>query len=179
MPLRGDICKYFNPSMFRFYLRKKYKRSNTFAKRMGVSENTVCAWRLGQRRPTWQNLIKIAEILNVAPRLLIIKSKQHILDAWEDHLIDYLEAPPEVKEQTKTELTLMDGEGQSTKQSETKTKRKLKLTAKEAIALTERLGYFDERDTEDIVEQGEAEAQDEDLLEVGDTPEISDEGLSE
>ena len=179
MALRGDICKYFSPTMFRFYLRKKYKRSKTFAKRMGVSENTVCSWRSGQKNPTWRHLIQIAEVLSIAPRLLIIPSKRHILDKWEDHLIDYLEAPPEVKEQTKTEITIGDGEGSSEKTSETKTKRKLKLTAKEAIDLTEKLGYFDDIDTGIVSSQGEAEAQDEDLLEEVDTPEISDEGLLE
>lgn len=160
MPFRGDICKYFDNTMFRFYLRKKYKRSNTFAKRMGVHENTVCAWRLGHKRPTWRNLIKMAEILNIAPRLLIQKNKRHILDKWEDHLIDYLEAPPEVKEQTKTELTIIDGEGNSTKESETKTKRKLKLTAKEAIVLTERLGYFEGIEAEDTETENTAEGYD-------------------
>lgn len=146
MPLRGDICQYFNTSMFRLYLRKKYKRSNTFAKRMGVSENSVCAWRTGKSKPTWRHLIKMAEILNIVPRLLIVPSKRHILDKWEDDLLDFLDAPPEVKEQTKEEITIIDGEGGSEKQSETKTKRKLKLTAKEAIELTERLGYFDVAD---------------------------------
>ena len=179
MPLRGDICQHFNATMFRHYLRKKYKRSNTFAKRAGVSRQAVDSWRNGQKKPTWRHLIKMAEILNIAPRLLIIPSKRHILDKWEDHLIDYLEAPPEVKEQAKTEITIGDGEGSSEKTSETKTKRKLKLTAKEAIDLTEKLGYFDEIDTEVDISPGEAEAQDEDLLKSGDAPEISDEGLLE
>ena len=147
MPLRGDICQHFNASMFRFYLRKKYKRSNAFAKRIGVSRQAVDAWRTGKSKPTWRHLIKIAEILNVAPRLLIVPRKRHILDKWEDHLIDYLEAPPEVKEQIKEEITVGDGEGSSQKTSEMKTKRKLKLTADEAIALSERLGYFDGNDT--------------------------------
>lgn len=153
MPLRGDICQYFNTSMFRFYLRKKYKRSNTFAKRMGVSENSVCAWRTGKSKPTWSHLIKMAEILNIAPRLLIVPSQQHILDKWIDDLLDYLDAPPEVKEQTKTEITIGDKSG-SEKQSETKTKRKLKLTAKEALELTEKLGYFDNKHQESEVEAG-------------------------
>ena len=170
MALRGDICKYFSTSMFRFYLRKKYKRSNTFAKRMGVSENTVCAWRTGKSKPTWRHLIEMAEILNIAPRLLLVKSKQHILDRWEDHLIDYLEAPPEVKEETKTEITVGDKEG-SEKQSEKKVKRKLKLTAKEALDLTERLGYFEEVESDsDIEVVSETEKQDSDLLDEGDTP---------
>ena len=148
MPLRGDICNYFSPTVFRYYLRKKYKRSNTFAKRMGVSENTVSSWKYGHKRPTWRHLIEMAEILNIAPRLLIVKSKQHILDKWEDHLIDYLEAPPEVKEETRTEITIGDKEG-SNKESEKKVKRELKLTAKEALDLTERLGYFEEINVED------------------------------
>lgn len=171
MPLRGDICKYFSPTVFRFYLRKKYKRSNTFAKRMGVSENTVCSWRYGQKNPTWRHLIKMAEILNIAPRLLIVPSKRHILDKWEDHLIDYLEAPPEVREQTTEQTTTEDGEVTVT-QRETETKRKLKLTAKEAIDLAEKLGYFDNiHIDDDDVELGEAEDQDADLLEEGDAPE--------
>lgn len=172
MPLRGDICKYFSPTVFRFYLRRKYKRSNTFAKRMGVSENTVCSWRSGQKNPTWRHLIKIAEVLNIAPRMLIVPSKRHILDKWEDHLIDYLEAPPEVKEQAKEEITIGEKDGSDkVKTTEIKTKRKLKLTAKEAIDLTEKLGYFDGIHTElDDIEQGEAEDQDADLLEEGDAP---------
>ena len=152
-------------------MRKKYKRSETFAKRIGLSRQAVDAWRTGKSKPTWRHLIKIAEVLNIAPRLLIVPSKRHVLDRWEDHLIDYLEAPPEVKEQTKEETTIGDGEGNSEKRSETKTKRKLKLTTNEAIVLAEKLGYFDNIHTDlDDVEEGEAEDQDADLLELGDVP---------
>lgn len=143
MALRGDICQHFDATIFRYYFRKKYKRSETFAKRVGVSRQAVDAWRNGQKKPTWRHLIKSAEVLKIAPRLLITPSQRHIIDRWEDHLIDYLEAPPEVKEQTKNEVTIGDGQGSSEKQSETKTKRKLKLTAKEAMELTEKLGIFD------------------------------------
>ena len=149
-------------------MRKKYKRSNAFAKRMGVSEQSVWAWRTGKSKPTWRHLIKMADILNVAPRLLITPRKRHILDKWEDHLIDYLEAPPEIKEQTKTEITIGDKDG-SEKQSETKTKRKLKLTADEAIALTERLGYFDETDTGEPEDTAESYDPLKDLVEEEDS----------
>ena len=160
MPFRGDICQHFNASMFRHYFRKKYKRSETFAKRVGTSRQAVDAWRTGKSNPTWRHLIKIAEVLKIAPRLLIMPSQRHILDRWEDHLIDYLEAPPEVKEQLKKEITIGDGEGNSEKQSETKTKRKLKLTANEAIALTEKLGIFDESKSENPLADIEPEAPD-------------------
>ena len=118
---------------------------------MDVSRQAVDAWRTGKSKPTWRNLIKMAEILTISPRLLIIPSKRHILDKWEDHLIDYLEAPPEVKEETKTEITIGDKEG-SNKESEKKVKRELKLTAKEALDLTERLGYFDEVESDSDIE---------------------------
>lgn len=145
MPFRGDICQHFNATMFRSCLRKKYKRSETFAKRVGVSRQAVDAWRNGQKKPTWRNLIKIAEVLKITPRQLIIPSKRFILDKWEDHLIDYLEAPPEVKKQTKTEITVGDGDGsRKQKQSKMDTERELKLTTKDAIDLAEKLGYFEE-----------------------------------
>ena len=156
MPLRGDFCQYFNSTMFRYYLRKKYKRVETFAKRVGVSFQTVYSWKNGQKNPTWRHLIKIAEVLKIAPRLLIVPSKRHILDRWEDHLIDYLEAPPEVREQSKNEITIgEEGSSNKTKTSETKTKRKLKLEAKEAMELTEKLGYFEGigRDDPEAVEE--------------------------
>lgn len=121
-------------------MRKKYKRSETFAKRVGTSRQAVDAWRSGKSNPTWRHLIKIAEVLKIAPRLLIIPSKRHIFDRWEDHLIDYLEAPPEIKHEKRVTVKDKDGSSDTTKTVE----RELKLTTKEAIDLTEKLGYFDE-----------------------------------
>ena len=138
MPFRGDICQYFNSTVFRHYLRKRYKRPETFAKRIGVSFQAVYKWRSGKSKPTWRHLIKIAEILKIAPRLLIIPSQRHILDRWEDHLIDYLEAPPEIKHETT--VTIKDGKGSSDTQKSVK--RELKLSEKGAIELTEKLGHF-------------------------------------
>ena len=155
MPLRGDICQHFNASMFRYYLRKKYKTHKAFANRIGVSRQAVTAWESGNSKPTWRHLIKMAEVFGIVPRLLIVPSKRFILDRWEDHLVDFLMAPPEVKHQTKEETKVGGREGSET-HSETKTKRELKLSERGAIDLTERLGIFDEvggDETDDIDER--------------------------
>ena len=143
MPLRGDICQHFNASMFRYYLRKKYKTHKAFANRIGVSRQAVTAWESGNSKPTWRHLIKMAEVFGIVPRLLIVPSKRFILDRWEDHLVDFLMAPPEKKHQTKEETKVGGREGSET-HSETKTKRELKLSERGAIDLTEKLGIFDE-----------------------------------
>ena len=110
---------------------------------MKVSFQAVYAWASGNSKPTWRHLIKMAEVFNIAPRLLIVPSKRFILDRWEDHLVDFLMAPPEIKHQTKVETKVGDKEGSET-HSETKTKRELKLSERGAIDLTEKLGIFDE-----------------------------------
>lgn len=143
MLMRKNICQHFNHAFFNHYLKKKRKTARTLAKSLNISENSVCAWRTGKSKPTWRNLIKMAEILNITPRLLIIKRKQYILDKWEDHLIDYIEAQP----------------GEETK-----------LTTREALILTERLGYFDRIDNIEREEQSEAENKDLDLLDEGYDP---------
>lgn len=144
MPRRGDICDQFNSSMFRYYLRKKYKRHKTFADRMGVSFQVVYAWANGTHKPTWKHVIKIAEIFNISARRLLVKKNQNILDLWEDHLTDYLMSPPELKHETK--IVIMSDSGSHT---EKKVQRELKLTTKEAIDLTEKLGIFDDSDTDE------------------------------
>ena len=149
MAVRSNICKYFNPELLRLYLRKLGMSSKVFAKRMEVSEQTVSAWRRGRKQPTWLNLIKMADVLEIPPVMLIIKNAQFILDMWNDHLLDYLDASP-------AEID------------------NVKLSPNEAIAITERLGYFDERGIESIDGHGETEAQDADLLEIDDAPHISD-----
>lgn len=162
MPFRGDICQSFNATMFRSCLRKKYKRSETFAKRVGVSRQAVDAWRNGQKKPTWRHLIKIAEVLKVAPRQLIIPSKRHILDKWEDHLIDYLEAPPEIKHEEI--IKIRDGEGGSTT---TKTvSRELKLTTKEAIELSDKLGHFEGSETDSETDDPRSKEMSDDIRKI-------------
>ena len=143
MPRRGDICQYFNSSVFRYYLRKKYKTHKTFAKRMGVSFQAVYAWGSGESKPTWKHLIKMAGIFGISARRLITPKKRYVLDKWEDHLLDYLEAPPEVKKQTKVETRIGDKDGSET-HSKTDTERELKLSEKGAIELTEKLGIFED-----------------------------------
>ncbi len=144
MARRGDICQPFNASMFRLYLRKKYKNHQSFAKRIGVSRQAVDAWVNGKSKPTWKHLIMMGDIFNISPRMLILSNKRFILDRWEDHLMDYLMAPPELKHQTKTEVKIGDGEGGSETRSEMKTERELKLSEKGAIELTEKLGIFED-----------------------------------
>ena len=110
---------------------------------MEVSFQSVYAWTNGDKKPTWKHLIKMADIFNISPRKLLVKKKQHILSLWEDHLVDFLMAPPEQKHQTKEETKVGGREGSET-HSETKTKRELKLSERGAIDLTEKLGIFDE-----------------------------------
>ena len=157
--------------MFRYYFRKNFKpkrkRSETFAKRIDTSRQAVDAWRSGKSKPTWRHLIKIAEILKVAPRLLIIPSKRYILDKWEEHLIDFIEAPPEIRHEKRITTKEEDGSSDTTKTVE----RELKLATKEAIELTEKLGYFDGAGEEiGSLEPSAAESADQDLLEEGDAP---------
>ena len=155
MPRRGDICQHFNSSMFRYYLRKKYKNHKTFAKRMGVSFQAVYAWENGDHKPTWSHVIKMADIFNISPRRLLGKTGQHVLQKWDDHLIDFLMEPPEVKKSIKVDVT-DDSEYAKAKAEEvvkifeTKTERSLKISEKVAIELAEKLGYFDDTgDTDD------------------------------
>lgn len=154
MALRGDICQHFNSTVFRYYLRKKYKNHKTFAKRMGVSFQSVYAWSNGDKNPTWKHLIQMAKIFGIPARNLIVKDKQYILDVWTDHLMDYLLSPPEVVNETKDEIL-----GETERHSVKKTKRKLKLTEKGAIDLTEKLGIF----------EGAADNTDDDIDERSDT----------
>ena len=142
MPRRGDSCQYFNATLFRYYLRKKYKRSEAFANRIGVSRQAVDAWRNGDKKPTWKHAVKIAKVFNISLRKLLTKQGQHEFQLWQDHLIDYLMAPPELAHETK--ITIISDTGTHT---EKKVERELKLTAKEAIEIAEKLGIF-ELDTE-------------------------------
>ena len=147
LPRRGDICQSFNTSMFRYYLRKKYKRQQTFATRMGVSQQAVSGWETGDHKPTWKHVIQMADIFNISPRRLLGKTGQHILQKWDDHLIDFLMEPPEVKKSIKVDVT-DDSEYAKAKAEEvvkifeTKTERSLKISEKVAIELAEKLGYF-------------------------------------
>ena len=167
MARRGDICDGFNCTMFRHYRKKKYKTQKGFASRIGVGIALVCRWENGVTKPTYRNLIKIANILGIAPRLLIIPSKRHILDEWVYHLLDFLKSPPEGKRQVKVTRN-----GENGSETTIRTERELKLSTREAIEITERLGYF-EKEYDDELEGGisEAEQQDTDLLEEGDVPE--------
>ena len=169
MPVRGDICQPFNSRMFRFYLRRKYKRPATFAKRMGVSVSAVYRWLAGDSKPTWRHLIEMAEILKIAPRLLIAKTSRHVLDKWEDHLLDYLSAPPEIKHEKRVTLKSEDGSSETEKT----VKRELKLTTKEAIELSERLGYFEDMERADAAEPVAPDAATQRLHEL--TDELTDE----
>lgn len=137
MARRDDICEHLNPIMFTYYRQKRYKTRAAFAKRMGVTSAAVDAWENGVRKPTWANVIKAAEILNTSPRMLIKRSKRHIIDDFHFHLLEFLKSPPEVKKVTKVEVITEEG-----KESYTKTEGKLKLTAREAIDLADKLGHF-------------------------------------
>ena len=158
MPLRGDICEHFNSTMFRYFFRnqKKYKRFESFAKRMGVGVSTVYTWHSGSRKPTWKNLIKMAWVLKITPHQLLTARGRHELNRFEDHLIDYLEAPPEIAHEKIVAITDKDGNTTKTKTVE----RELKLTTREAIDITERLGYF-----ENAVDAEEVDAHSQDVQE--------------
>ena len=143
MPLRGDICQHFDSTMFRYYLKKRYKRVDSFADRMDVSFQAVYAWLNGTRQPTWRNVIKIADVLKISPRLLITPKQRFIIDAWTDKLLEHV------------------ADGKDT------------LTERGAIDLTEKLGLFDV-DTTIEVEITEAEQQNDDLLDEGVEPDISE-----
>ena len=147
MPRRGDICQEFNSSMFRYYLRKKYKTRQPFAKRMGLSSQAIDAWATGKSKPTWKHLIKAAEIFNISPRQLLYKRGRKELEMWEDHLIDFLMSPPELRHEKI--IKIIDDTGSVT---EKKVERELKLTTKEAIELTEKLGIF-EAENDDETEE--------------------------
>ena len=150
MPRRADICEHFDSTMFRYFLRKRYKRHKTFAERIGVSFQIVYAWASGDKKPTWKRVIKIADIFNIPARQLLNKQGRKQLQKWEDHLIDYLMAPPELKHETK--ITLITDTGTHT---EKKVERELKLTTKEAIELAEKLGIFENIEQPDTDTQSE------------------------
>ena len=145
MARRGDICEDFDCTMFRLHRKRRYKTTSTFARAGGWGERTVIYWESGQRKPTYRNLVQIAKLLKIPPRLLIISAKRYIFDRMIDTLVEFWDAPPELKHQTKVETRVGDDSG-SEIHSETKTQRELKLTAKEAIELTDKLGYFDDVD---------------------------------
>ena len=178
MPRRGDICDHFNSSMFRYYLRKKYKNHKVFAKRMDVSFQVVYAWETGVHKPTYKNLFKMAQIFGISPRMLIVKIKRHVLDKWEDHLLDFLHAPPEVQHETVDEEVVGDKEG-SERTRRKKIERELKLSERGAIELTDKLGYFDVEADDVADEVGDAEHSDADLLEAGDVPEAYQDGVED
>ena len=145
MTPKRDICPHFNASLLRHYRKKKYKTRKGFAKVLGVSRQAVDAWETGKSKPTWKHLIKMAAMLKIEPRELIQPSKRFVLDRWEDHLIDYLLAPPEVKKQTKIVLI-----GETQTHTTTDTERELKLSERGAIDLSEKMGIFDDtRNTEE------------------------------
>ena len=144
MTPKREICPYINSSLLRYYRRKKYKTAKGFAKVLGVSNQAVSAWETGKSKPTFKHLIKMAAVLKIEPRELIQPSKRYILDRWEDHLIDYLLAPPEVKKQTKIMII-----GETQTHTKTDTERELKLSERGAIDLSEKIGIFDDDDRED------------------------------
>ena len=144
MPRRGDICQHFNTTMFRYYLRKRYKNQRTFAKRIDVTQQAVSAWANGDKNPTWKHVIQMANVFNIPARQLLGKQGKMTLDLWQDHLIDYQMAPPELKHEKK--ITILTNDGSIT---EKKVERELKLTSKEAIELTEKMGIFDDADDDE------------------------------
>jgi len=151
MARRGDICSGFNSTMFRFYLRKKYKDIKSFAKRMGVSFQSVYAWQNGDKKPTIKHVLLMADIFKITPRQLLDKTHQHILQKWEDHLMDYLHAPPETVNEEGHKNREGSVEFGFTETSRKERRRELKLSEKGALALAEKLGIFDSTPPDDSI----------------------------
>jgi len=143
MPRGSDICQHFNRTLLKHYRKQKHKTRKAFADKVGVSIRTVQAWELGEKKPSLKNLNKIADALEIDPEDMLNETGTHIWQRWEGHVLDYVISPPEVKKQTKTEVTV-EGKKGSQKQSKTDTERELKLTERGAIELTEKLGIFEE-----------------------------------
>ncbi|MCG9133850.1 helix-turn-helix transcriptional regulator [Candidatus Poribacteria bacterium] len=152
MARRGDICKDFDATMFRYFIKKKYKYRKTFTARMGVSSQIVSCWLSGQKKPTYKNLFKMADVLGVDPRQLVTRHGQRILNDWQlklsRHLFD--DAPVEVKK-------IKNKAGEMTTITIQRT------FDRDAIDLTARLGYFDQTIDETESEQTAAEKYYDDL----------------
>lgn len=56
-------------------LAEKNKTSTWLAEEMGVNRSTVSKWCTNQVQPPIETLFKIAEVLDVEARLLLIRSK--------------------------------------------------------------------------------------------------------
>ena len=68
----------------------------------------------------------------VQPRLLVLLKKRYILDKWEDHLLDFLHAPPEVTREAIDDVTVGD-KGGSERTRHKKVERELKLSERGAL----------------------------------------------
>ena len=157
MARRGDICKDFDCSLFRYFLKKRFKHIKTFASRMGISERLVYAWLAGKHKPTYKNLFKIAEVLGVSPRQLVTRHGRRILNEWQYKLSQHLfdDGSKGVGE-IETRKTVDKDGNPVTITIERKIDR-------EAIDLTARLGYFDQVFDDTESEQTPAEKYYDDL----------------
>lgn len=152
MPRRGDICNAFDYQMFRFYFRKKFSDPKEFAKVSGFNFSLVYKWLGGTVKPTWRSLVRIAETLDINPRLLLQKNRRVAYDKLMDHLLDWVHAPPETITENKEEIREGSSEtGYDSVSVKTK-QRELKLTERAALELAEKMGILDigkETDSED------------------------------
>ena len=163
MARRGDICKDFDCTLFRYFINKKFKHTKTFVSRMGVSPRIVYAWLSGHRKPIYKNLFKIASVLAVDPRQLVTPHGRRILNEWQYKLSQHLfdDGSKGVGE-IETRKTVDKDGNPVTITIERKIDR-------EAIDLTARLGYFDQTIDDVEVEQTAAEKYYDDLTD--DVPE--------
>ena len=158
MPRQGEICQYFNRTLLKHYRKRKYKTRKAFASDIGVSERTAQAWELGEKKPSLRNLNKIANALEIDLEDILNQTGKQIWQLWQGHLLDHVIAGPEEVKKTKVEIREGSALTGYDSNSTTITKRELKLTTKEAIELTEKLGIFD--DVVDKPEDADAETYD-------------------
>lgn len=145
----ADVSQHFNRTLLKHYRKKKYKTRKAFASVIGVSDRTAQAWEMGEKKPSLTNLKKIASELEIDPEDLLNESGKHIWNLWLGHLLDYVLADPEVIKETKTETREGDPKVGVEIRGRKVRKRQLKLTAKEAIDLAEKLGIFEREKDKD------------------------------
>lgn len=49
-----------------------------FAKRLGIGQSSYADWERGKKKPTQENLVKIAQVLNVSIDYLVGNSDEHL-----------------------------------------------------------------------------------------------------
>lgn len=66
----SEQVNYFNHSIFEYLMYSSEFTDASFAEKLGCSRQAVFMWRTGARKPTEENVAKIAEALEIIPTIL-------------------------------------------------------------------------------------------------------------